>query len=138
MSDHPVLAVVDKQEGTTVIWRVATTPGFAPLSGAWIVASEQEVTQLTRDAVVISVGQSLNDDTPTTSISAIAEAMGEQGVKDLPDLESTPAYSGEPEAQAAWTTAVQAAQLVEAWHAGGARRRTRGEDTVRVLPTPTA
>lgn len=124
MTRHLVLAIVDKQEADTAIWRVETTPGFEPLSGAWITSDAEEVESLTRDAVTVPAG----------SVDTIVEALREAGVKDLPNLEEEPPYTGEPRAEAAWSTAMKAAKLVEAWHVFETRRRQRDGDEIRPLP----
>ncbi|WP_018296749.1 hypothetical protein [Corynebacterium lubricantis] len=139
---HPVLAIVDKHDARTVIWRVETTPGFEPLSGAWITESTADVENLVSGAVVIPVGE--HDDEvraiegagPFTSIESITAELKKAGVALTKELEEQPQYTGEPSAETAWANAIKVTELVEAWRAFETRRRQRDGDELRALPTP--
>ncbi|MHA2787791.1 hypothetical protein ACXZ66_01370 [Corynebacterium sp. S7] len=139
---HPVLAIVDKHDARTVIWRVETTPGFEPLCGAWITDDAADVANLVTGAVVIPVGEHVDDVLtldgagPFSSIEGIAQEMEKTGVSAAKELREQPQFTGEPVAETAWANAIKATELVEAWRVFETRRRQRDGDELRALPTP--
>lgn len=128
-----MIAVVDKQADTTVVWHVQTTVGdTAVMSGAWIVADPAD---LLVDTVQVSPGPEV--------VRELAAAMNEERERIraacegtvtglrldplvVPDLDQISAtYQGEPAARRAWATATALAQLVQQWHTLETQRRSR-------------
>lgn len=152
---HPVVAVVDKRAGATVLWHVQTAPD-APaglLSGAWILSGDdvdpERLADLLRDTVVLPVGETDPGGHPATSLGRVHEAVGEEMArlrahgkaqqetnKSLklprfdalvaPDtVELAESFRGEESAREAWSHATALADLVEQWHGVEAQRRSR-------------
>lgn len=139
MTAYPVLAVVDKRPGNSVIWHVQTDPDSPGiLTGAWITADEGS---LLDEAVHLTVG--------STDLEKLADAVEAEVAKvrssaqaakkatpsiTLPRFDDLPrpdvaeiaqTYHGEPEAREAWAMAVAAAEIVEYWHGFEAARKMR-------------
>ncbi|WP_394281452.1 hypothetical protein [Corynebacterium sp.] len=131
MNDSLVLAIVDKSEDCTVIWRVETTPGFAALSGAWDTNDAEQVALLTTDAHVI-------DAAAEDPLGQVRKNMKEAGAPSVPTGEKQLAFTGEPQARRAWEVAVQAAELVEYWNAAAVQRKVKGDVDYAPLPVDAA
>ncbi|KQB84569.1 hypothetical protein [Corynebacterium oculi] len=128
-----MIAVVDKQEETTVVWHVQTTVGdTALMSGAWIVA---DPTDLLVGAVRVTPGEETVREL-ARAINAERERIREACAETVtglrldplvePDLDQLSAsYQGEPAARRAWVTATALAQLVQQWHTLETQRRSR-------------
>lgn len=118
------IAVVDGR----AVWRVETTPGFAPLSGAWLL---DDTSPVTADAHIIEAGSDALERIHAT----VADAAKKIGARvQLPDLDKKLVYTGEPEAERAWRTATLLAELVEAWNTIETRRRQREGGELQPLP----
>lgn len=161
MTGQRTLAVVDKQDETTVVWHVQTDPDAAAiLTGAWL---SEEPASLLEGTVQIPVGDTLVD-ARSTSLDAIyhailadIEALKKAAAREkesnpsltLPRFEApaepdvaaqAEAFRGEDIAREAWAHAVCAAQLVDSWHAIESKRKLRKYlaaefgSTVRELP----
>lgn len=152
---HPVIAVVDTQGETTVVWHVQTDPDTpsGALSGAWILGPDDvdptRLDDLLAGTVVLPVGDADVGTRETVSLSGIAEAVAAavdeikaraKAEKEankaltLPRLDAVvPAdpgelaagFHGEEIGRAAWSTATALAELVEQWHTVESRRRSR-------------
>ncbi|MCS5478222.1 DUF6218 family protein [Corynebacterium sp. YIM 101645] len=149
MSGHPVIAVVDRQEETTVVWQVQTAPDSPSgiMSGAWLLGPGEvdpaRMADLTAGAHVLDVdgdGEALRAirvgvEKRLAEYKAAAKTAKEANPQltlprfDAPetvDLEQiATAYHGEPTGQRAWTYATALTELVEAWHTIESQRRSR-------------
>lgn len=163
-----VLAVVDKQDDTVVVWHVQTSAdgpsASGILSGAWILGDGEvdpaRLDDLLTDATVLptdgdgltleQIRQAIDD--ALAEITAAATAAKEANASltlprftapEQPDPAAlAEAYRGEPVGRTAWTWAMAAADLVEAWHTIEGQRRSRkylqeqfGAE-IRPLPLP--
>lgn len=161
---HPVIAVVDKHEGATVVWHVQTEPDppSGALSGAWILGEGEvdpaRLPDLLAGAVELDAhGSGLADIAAAIAASlaqtrAFARAAVAADKKltaprfDAPvdvDVEKlSAAFHGEDIARHAWATATALAELVEYWHTLERQRRGRKYlqeeygSAVRPLPLP--
>ncbi|MDO5512882.1 hypothetical protein [Corynebacterium sp.] len=144
-----VIAIVDKQPDLTVVWHVQTSPdapsASGTLSGAWLLGDGEvdpaRLADLTADAHVVHTGTDGLERIRAGIIAQLKEIKAEAkaakeanpqltlprfeepGQVDLPTLED--AYHGAPEGRVAWSYAMAAAELVEAWHAIESQRRSR-------------
>lgn len=149
MSGHPVIAVVDRQGETTVVWQVQTSPDSPSgiMSGAWLLGPGEvdpaRLADLTAGTHVLDVdgdGAGLGAiragvEKRLAEYRSTAKAAKEANPQltlprfDAPetvDLEQiAAAYHGEPAAQRAWAYATALAELVEAWHTIESQRRSR-------------
>jgi len=146
---HPVIAVVDRQDATTAVWHVQTSPD-APsasgiLSGAWLLGPADvdpgRLADLTAGTHVLETGgEGLEEirrgvKKQLAGYRAAAKAAKEANPQlTLPRFEAPPtpdvgqlaeAYHGAPEGRVAWAHAMAAAELVESWHTIESQRRSR-------------
>lgn len=130
---YPVLSVLDNSGEHNIIWHVQTFPAALP-TGAWI-ADEQQLTDLLKDTVVVlTSGSSVPENARVASVEGIRGGVEKQiaqynkhGVR-LPSLSARNVeaqYRGEPEAEAAWRTAMELAEIAGSWLEIESKRRGR-------------
>lgn len=161
---HPVIAVVDKHEGATVVWHVQTNPDSPSdaLSGAWILG-EGEVNPVrlpnllagtveldARGTGLAEIAEGISASLAQTRAFARAAVEADKRLKaprfDAPvsvDVEKlVAAFRGEQIAAQAWASATALAELVDHWHTLERQRRGRKYlqeeygSAVRPLPLP--
>lgn len=130
---YPVLSVLDNSGEHNIIWHVQTYPAALP-TGAWI-ADEQQLTDLLKDTVVVlTSGSSTPENARVATVEGIRGGVEKQtaqynkhGVR-LPSLSARNVeaqYRGEPEAEAAWRTAMELAAIAGGWLEIESKRRAR-------------
>lgn len=130
---YPVLSVLDNSGDHNIIWHVQTYPAALP-TGAWI-ADEQQLTDLLKDTVVfLTPGSTAPENAPVATIEGVRVDVDKQvaeynkhGIR-LPSLGARTVeaqYRGEPEAEAAWRTAMELGEIAGSWLEIEAKRRAR-------------
>lgn len=141
--NHPTLSVLDTTNPESpVVWHVQTDPA-APAgtaTGAWILGPGEaqgieRLDDLLRDTVVVpTAGSAVPAGAPHTDLGRIRRGVEKQleaykghGVN-LPAVRAAATgqeFLGEPQAEAAWRTAMELVALVEDWHQIEGARRAR-------------
>ncbi|AWB81026.1 hypothetical protein C3B44_00565 [Corynebacterium yudongzhengii] len=155
MSEHAVVAVVDKSDDDTVCWHVQTDPEAPSLmSGAWIVADAAELTAhafvVEQPDTVAEIAQLVAEEVAKVR-EAAKQAKKERPQITLPRFDAPPhpdpeeiaeTFHGEQRARQAWAMAVALAEIVEYWHSFESSRKQRSYlaerfgSEIRPLPLP--